>query len=187
MCNGSTADFGSVSLGSNPGRTTQIISEGAFVPSLIIYKKMIAEKKIMDLACSFCNNKDIFPVVVKIRTGNKILVLLDGDNGVSIDNCAKLSRFIEKNLDREVEDYELEVSSFGIGNPLVLPRQYKINIGRTAKVTMKDQSSLTGTIKDANENSFLIEFKPNPKKKETQIKELAYADCLKTQIIISFK
>ncbi|HPB02972.1 MAG: ribosome assembly cofactor RimP [Bacteroidales bacterium] len=148
---------------------------------------MIKENTIIDLARECCGDEKIFPVSVNIRQGNRILVLLDGDTGVTIHDCVRVSRFIENRLDREKEDFELEVSSFGVGNPLVLPRQYINNINRSAKVTLNDQSVITGTIVAANENSFTIAVKIPPKKKEIQNREIAYTDCLKTQIIVSFK
>ena len=148
---------------------------------------MIKENTILDLARECCGDGKIFPVSVNIRQGNRILVLLDGDAGVKIDDCVRVSRFIEGRLDREKEDFELEVSSFGVGNPLVLPRQYVNNINRSAKVTLNDQTILTGTIVAADDKSFTLAVKIPPKKKEIQNREIAYADCLKTQIIVSFK
>ncbi len=148
---------------------------------------MIKENTILDLARECCGDGKIFPVSVNIRQGNRILVLLDGDAGVNIDDCVRVSRFIEGRLDREKEDFELEVSSFGVGNPLLLPRQYINNINRSAKATLNDQTILTGTIVAADENSFTLAVKIPPKKKEIQNRVIAYADCLKTQIIVSFK
>ena len=148
---------------------------------------MIKENTILDLARECCGEEKIFPVSVNIRQGNRILVLLDGDAGVTIDDCVRVSRFIEGRLDREKEDFELEVSSFGVGNPLVLPRQYVNNINRGAKVTLNDQTIITGTIVAADDKGFTLAVKIPPKKKEIQNREIAYADCLKTQIIVSFK
>ena len=148
---------------------------------------MIKENTILNLARECCSDGMIFPVSVNVRQGNRILVLLDGDAGVTIDDCVHVSHFIERRLDREKEDFELEVSSFGVGNPLVLPRQYVNNINRNAKVTLNDHSILTGAIVAANDKSFTLAVKIPPKKKEIQNREIAYTDCLKTQIIVSFK
>ncbi|HBG70119.1 MAG: hypothetical protein A2W93_10295 [Bacteroidetes bacterium GWF2_43_63] len=148
---------------------------------------MIKESTILDLARESCGDDKVFPVTVEVRQGNHILVLLDGDAGVKIEDCKRVSRFIESQLDRETEDFELEVSSFGVGTPLVLPRQYINNIGRNASVTMKDQTTIAGTIVAADENTFTLAVKIPPKKKEIKNQEIAYADCLKTQITVSFK
>ncbi|MPM27142.1 Ribosome maturation factor RimP [bioreactor metagenome] len=148
---------------------------------------MIKENEIMDLANECCGNGMIFPVSATVRAGNRILVLLDGDEGVNIDDCVRVSRFIESHLDREKEDFELEVSSFGIGTPLILPRQYTNNIGRHAKVTLKDQTVVTGILTGVADSGFTLSVKVPPKKKETINQEIAFADCLKTQIIVSFK
>lgn len=148
---------------------------------------MINEKTISNWAEECLNNGSVFVVSVTIRKGNRILVLLDGDSGVSIDECSRVSRFIESHLDREQEDFELEVSSFGIGTPLIMPRQYVLNIGRTARVTLNDGTVLSGVIVHADEHSFGLEVKIPPKKKETEIKTFSYPDCQKTQITVSFK
>ena len=148
---------------------------------------MIKESTILDFARECCGDDKVFPVSAEVRQGNHILVLLDGDAGVTIDDCKRVSRFIESRLDRETEDFELEVSSFGVGTPLVLTRQYINNINRNAIVTLKDQTTLSGTIADANEKSFTLAVKIPPKKKEIQNREIAYTDCLKTQITVSFK
>ena len=148
---------------------------------------MIKENDIFNLVNEFCKNENIFPVQVNIKKGNHILVLLDGEISVRIDDCVRVSKFIEGKLNRDEEDFQLDVSSFGIGNPLLLPRQYIKNINRSAMVTLNDKTVLNGIIVSADDNSFTLAMKVPPKKKETQNKEIKYSDCLKTQIIASFK
>jgi len=148
---------------------------------------MILDSQIKVLVEECLGNGPVFPVIVTVGKGNQIQVLLDGDEGVIVDDCVRVSRFIESKLNREEEDFELEVASFGIGTPLVLPRQYRINIGRSAKVTLSDQQTITGVIVAAGDQSFTLAVKIPPKKKETENRELAYADCQKVQIIVTFK
>jgi len=148
---------------------------------------MITDSQIKALVDEYLGNGKIFPVTVSIHKGNRIQVLLDGDEGVRIDDCVQVSRFVESHLNRDEEDFELEVASFGIGTPLVLPRQFRINIGRQAKATLNDQQVVTGELVAAGEETFILAVKVPPKKKVTENRELAYKDCLKVQIIVTFK
>ena len=148
---------------------------------------MITDSQIKALVEECLGNGPVFPVTVTVRKGNLIQVLLDGDAGVIVDDCVRVSRFIEGRLNREEEDFELEVASFGIGTPLVLPRQFRINIGRQAKATLHDQQVVTGELVAAGEDTFTLAVKVPPKKKVTENRELAYKDCLKVQIIVTFK
>ncbi len=76
----------------------------------------------------------IFLIDLKITNSFKIIVTLDGDNGVNLQDCIDISRAIENNLDREEQDFSLEVASAGVSEPLKNIRQYKKNIGRTLQV-----------------------------------------------------
>src|SRR5690606_3019093 len=90
-------------------------------------------KKLIDEA--ILANPTLLLVDWKISADNAIEILVDGDEGVSFDDIVRISRHVEHNLDRDEFDFSLNVSSAGIGNPLLLPRQYKKNIGRTLKIT----------------------------------------------------
>ena len=81
---------------------------------------------------------DAFIVSISVRPGNAIEVLLDKDSGLNVEDCKKVSRHVESSLDREKEDFSLEVSSPGVGKPLVVHRQYVKNVGRTVKVKADD-------------------------------------------------
>ena len=74
--------------------------------------------------------KDIYLVDLKISAGNDVVVILDGDESLSIQDCLDVSRAIEFNLDREEVDFSLQVMSAGLSEPLKLPRQYRKNVGR---------------------------------------------------------
>ena len=73
----------------------------------------------------------IFLIDLVVTDAFKVIINLDGDDGVALQDCIDVSRFIDNNLDREEQDYSLEVASVGVGSPLKLVRQYKKNIGRT--------------------------------------------------------
>jgi len=83
---------------------------------------------------------NLFLIDFSISLDNKINVVIDGDNGVTVQDCIKISRAIEHDLDREEEDFSLEVASAGAASPMVLPRQYQKNIGRKLKVRKKWKS-----------------------------------------------
>src|SRR5688572_11230920 len=90
----------------------------------------------------------IFLIDLTITDGFKIIVTLDGDNGVTLQDCIDISRAIEHNLDREEQDFSLEVASAGVSAPLKLKRQYRKNIGRTLKVRTAD-SNIEAFLSDA--------------------------------------
>lgn len=94
---------------------------------------------------------------IKIGSDNHINVFLDGDEGVTIKDCVAVSRAIEGNLDREKEDYALDVSSHGATTPLVLPRQYKKHIGRTFEIKLLDGTKTEGDLVEWNEQEIKLE------------------------------
>lgn len=155
---------------------------------------MIDNKLILKLVEEHCLEREIFPVEVTVSQNNRIMILIDADQGVSIENCVALSRHIEGNLDREQEDFELEVSSAGLDQPLKIVRQYLKNIGRRVKVTEKDGKSLSGILLSATDESFTIEAEvkilPEGKKKKITIKQeftFDYTNIQSTKLEISFK
>jgi len=108
---------------------------------------MITTEQIEKLVAEKLENKDVFLVDIRIRHGNRISVFLDSDTGVNIKTCAELSRYIEFNLDRESEDFELEVSSAGLDQPLKLLRQYVKN--KKLKTPAKELKLPLGEIREA--------------------------------------
>ena len=91
---------------------------------------MIDKFKVLDIVKDALEGSDKFLVSMKITPDNRIFVDIDGDNGINIDDCIELSRTIENQLDRDEEDFELNVSSAGADAPLKMPRQYRRQIGR---------------------------------------------------------
>lgn len=146
-------------------------------------KKFIEEK-----VAEILGNEDLFLVEVKVSKNNNIQVFIDGDNGVKIQDCIDLSRALEECLDREAEDFELSVLSFGLEEPLKLQRQYVKNIGRSLQVETED-ASFTGLLVEANEESFAIELKKKGKKAEDNDnkKTYSYSEIKSAKVVISFK
>jgi ribosome maturation factor RimP len=86
------------------------------------------------VAAALAERTDLFLIDLTVGTDNKIILTIDGDNGVTLQDCIDMSRAVEHNLDREEEDFALEVASAGAASPLKQPRQFKKNIGRTLLV-----------------------------------------------------
>jgi ribosome maturation factor RimP len=133
----------------------------------------------------------VVDVVISNRQGPaKVMVFLDGDHGVSIDDCADLSRELGKELDENgwiENNYTLEVSTAGIDQPLKMVRQYKKNIGRKVKVKLKEKT-IEGRLSEVNDDKILlIEEIGSGKKKEERIHEIAFAEIEKTLVMVSFK
>ena len=113
---------------------------------------MILKEDIVKLAEEHLVGTDQFIVKLSIGSDNKINIFIDGDSGVTIDDCVGLSRYIEHQLDRELEDFELNVSSAGIDHPFVHLRQYLKYIDSPVEVFLNDGTKKLGILKSADEN-----------------------------------
>ena len=106
---------------------------------------------------------DLFLIEVKIAPGNKVTVLLDGDKGITIDNCTAINKALYKFIEETAlfgnSNFSLEVSSFGVDRPLQLIRQYKKNVGRTVEIVLKDGSRLEGKLTEVSDEEITIEEK----------------------------
>ncbi|WP_348813470.1 ribosome assembly cofactor RimP [Flavobacterium maritimum] len=134
----------------------------------------------------------IFLIDLTITDAFKIIVSLDGDNGVALQDCIDISRAIENNLDREEQDYSLEVASVGVGSPLKMIRQYKKNVGRTLIVKTATEN-IEAELVEANDDFVILSWKARePKKigkgKETVQKELKlpYVDIKEAIVTVTF-
>lgn len=134
----------------------------------------------------------LFLIDFSISEDYKISVTLDGDNGVNLQDCIAISRSIEHNLDREEQDFSLEVASAGATSPLKLPRQYQKNIGRKLQV-ITHNATLEGTLWKASETSVVLQWKAREPKeigkgKQTveKTQEILYTEIKKATVIISF-
>lgn len=155
---------------------------------------MIEKKVVSQLIEEKLASSSNYLVDVVIKPGNLIVVEIDNDEAVSIDDCAELSRYLEEQLDRDVEDYELEVGSAGITSPFKVLRQYVKNIGNEVEMLLKNGSKLTGVLKSADENGVVVsvEKKVKPegaKRKVTVVEDESYTfDEIKyTKYLIRFK
>ena len=131
---------------------------------------------------------DKFLVDILVKPGNRIYVFIDGDHGVMIADCVEVSRLLESSLDRETEDFELNVSSAGADQPMKLPRQYTKNIGRSLQVKLAEDKTVTGKLEAVTENGIVL-LTPGDKKKKLppETLNLEFRDILESKVIISFK
>ena len=117
---------------------------------------MIDRNIVSGIVNEWLEDKEYFLVDVSVSPDDKIVVEIDHAEGVWIDDCVELSRFIESKLDREEEDYELEVGSAGIGQPFKVLQQYLIHIGKEVEVLTREGKKLEGVLKEANEENFTL-------------------------------
>lgn len=137
--------------------------------------------------------QDLFLIEFTFGADNAIKITIDGDNGVLVDDCIFISRAIEHNLDREEEDFSLEVLSAGAASPLTLPRQYKKNIGRDLEVKTNDDQKFEGNLVEVQDDAIQLKWKtrePKPvgKGKVTVTKEatIAINDIKQAKVKIKF-
>ncbi len=158
---------------------------------------MISKKVVRELIDERIEELDngLFIVSLSISSSNNIQVELDKYEGnVSVDDCIRVSRNVEHNLDREEQDFELSVSSAGLDKGLRVFPQYKKNIGRNVKVKLNEGGSIEGTMIDATEEQIVVQTSRKEriegrKKKETIIEDhvLPMNKIKETKIVISFK
>lgn len=154
---------------------------------------MISKEQIMGIIQLKVEEESYFVVDVEVKPSNKVIVHLDGDQGVPIEFCVSISRLIEHTLDRETEDFELEVSSPGIGQPFKVHRQFIKNIGRQVEVLTKDGMKHSGELLSVTQEGFVVKeekmVKPEgKKKKELQVSEhpFIFEDVKSVKEIIKF-
>jgi len=151
---------------------------------------MIDKSLVSQLVEERLNDPSLFCVSIDISIGNKIKIVLDGDEGVSIEKCISVSRNVEHNLDREVEDFSLEVTSFGLDHPLVLERQYKKYIDRNIEVLMEDNVKVKGKLLAYSQEKITMELELTKKQVKEGVesqKEINFQDIKEVKPIISFK
>lgn len=120
---------------------------------------MTFKDKVQELiAVALAERPELFLVDFSINEANKISINLDGDQGVSLQDCIDLSRAIENQLDREEQDFSLEVASAGVSSPLKFIRQYKKNIGRTLQVKTTESAGIEAKLVAADEEKITLEW-----------------------------
>ncbi len=117
---------------------------------------MIDKKAVKEIVEKWLEDKEYFLVDVEISSSNCIVVEIDHADGVWIEDCAALSRYIEENLSRDAEDYELEVGSAGLGQPFKVPQQYQNFVGKEVEVLDADGTKKSGVLKSVEGNDFVV-------------------------------
>lgn len=136
------------------------------------YTTMTFKDKVSNLiAEELENNSSLFLVDLSISESYKITVTLDGDNGVTLQDCIDVSRAVENNLDREEQDFSLEVASAGVSSPLKLVRQYKKNIGRNLKVKTNASEIIEAKLEAADDDKITLTWTAREPKKIGKGKE----------------
>ena len=137
-------------------------------------------------------NPSLFLIDLTIGGDNSIRVLLDGDQGVTLEACMQVSRKVEHNLDREENDFSIEVSSFGVGSPITTPRQFKKNVTRKLEVIDSEDKQVQGTLVEPTDTSFTLQWKarePKPigkgKVTVTKTREFQYGQYNSAKVIVS--
>ena len=153
---------------------------------------MFKEKVEELLDKALAKRKDLFLLDFTVGGDNTIKVILDGDKGISLNDCTEISRAIEHNLDREEDDFSLEVTSAGATAPLVLPRQYNKNVGRHLEVRVEDKV-IEGKLTQVSDDGITLEWKarePKPvgKGKHTVEKkqEVAFSAIERAKVVLKF-
>ncbi len=155
---------------------------------------MIDKNIVKDLVEQWLEGKDYFLTDLTISPDNRIVVEIDHEEGVWIEDCVELSRFIESHLDREQEDFELEVGSAGIGQPFKVLRQYEIHQGERVEVLTTEGRKLQGVLGNVTEQGFTLtveekvreEGAKRPKLVEREI-PFSFNEVKHTKYIIDFK
>lgn len=124
---------------------------------------MIDKNLVESVVNEWLEGKDYFLVDVTVSADDCIVVTIDHAEGVWIEDCAELSRFIESKLNREDEDYELEVGSAGLGQPFRVRQQYEIHIGEMVETQTRDGHKYQGTLLEVGEDGFTMEVEQKVK------------------------
>jgi ribosome maturation factor RimP len=154
---------------------------------------MQVEKRVIELVEEKISDRpELFLVEVKMLPNNKLIIHVDGDEGISIQDCAAISRHVGFHLEEEntiEKAYNLEVSSPGVGEPLKLKRQYEKNIGRELSIKMAGGELKEGKLLEMNDTSITIEAKVKEKGKKAQLVETSidFDNIIETKVLISFK
>jgi ribosome maturation factor RimP len=150
---------------------------------------MIEKQKIQGLVEEFIKGTELFLVTVKVSNANRITVFADKNEGITIDECAAIHRHIENGLDREIEDFELQVSSPGLDMPFVVMEQYIKNEGKKVEVVDNEGSKHTGKLKDVTEGGFELETEIKTKGRSIELKDISFnfEQIKSTRVILTIK
>lgn len=155
---------------------------------------MIDKNVVKNLVDEWLTGKDYFLTDLTVSADDRIVVEIDHKEGVWIEDCVELSRFIEDHLNRDEEDFELEVGSAGIGQPFKVHRQYEIHQGDRVEVLTKEGRKLTGVLKDVTPETFTLTIEEKVKEEGAKRPRLVerdltfgFGDVTSTKYLIDFK
>ena len=155
---------------------------------------MISKDSIYQAVEQFIVDTDYFLVDIKVTPDNRVMVEIDSFEGVKIDFCAELNRHIESQIDREKEDYDLEVGSAGLTEPFKVQKQYEKNLGNEVETLTKEGKKFNGILTEVDSTGFVLEIekseKPEGAKRKILVTEnlpFQYDDIKTTKYIIRFK
>jgi ribosome maturation factor RimP len=171
----------------------QIDKEGTASPLFYYTSFMVSNEHLRALVEQSLTDQSQYLVDLMVNaksTPVKITVVLDGDTGISIDDCAHVSRALSKALDAEntLENFALEVSTPGVDQPLKLKRQYLKNIGRELKIQLKDKRIERGKLVETTADAIVVEHEVKEgKKKERKKTVFTFQEIERTIVEVSFK
>jgi ribosome maturation factor RimP len=146
---------------------------------------MIEKQNIQGIVEEFIKGTELFLVAVKVSSSNRIIVLADKKDGITIDECASIHRHIENSLDRDKQDFELQVSSPGIDLPFGVIEQYYKNEGKQVEVIDNEGSKYSGRLKNVTPGGFELETEFKIKGKTKELKDISFNfDQIKTARVI---
>lgn len=152
---------------------------------------MITEQQVAELVNAAIEDTNLFVVSLSVGGSNAINIVIDGDDGVGIDDCKKVSRGVEGAFDREEEDFSLDVKSAGVGVPFVMPRQFKKYLNRPIEIVMNDGKQMNGIMLSFNETELEVEPRIDPGKgRKVKVLDpvvLNLSDIRETKSAITFK
>lgn len=151
-------------------------------------------KRVEELLSDFLQERqDLFLIDLKISAADDVTVILDGDNGVSLQDCLDASRAIEFNMDREEHDFSLQVMSAGLSEPLATPRQFRKNMGRTLDILLNDNTKVEGELSGVEEDKINLTLRYRRPKEVgkgkvdvVEEKEIPYSEIKKALVAIKF-
>jgi len=155
---------------------------------------MITQEEIISIIDGIVSQKDAFIVDVKVSASNHVTVEIDSNKGITIDDCVEISKVIENSFNRDIEDFELEVSSAGLSSVFKVIQQYHKNLGKEVEVIVKSGKKLIGVLLSVNEKGIIIrstktERVEGKKKRQLVVEEtpVMFTEIKSTILVIHFK
>lgn len=149
---------------------------------------MISKSAVEQAVNEWLEGKEYFLVEVSVSADDEVVVVIDHAEGVWIEDCADLSRYIESRINREEEDYELEVGSAGLGYPFKVRRQWEIHVGKPVETLLKDGRKFRGVLTEVGEESFSISAEERVRhegekrpRREMVTRTFGYDECVYTK------